>query len=88
MIEKLKEVSPENFGKADAWNIRKFHYIVQTLLAMMFYAWIETTSSCSLGELVHNFAEQIVYEALSKAPGKQQQFYSVYSDIGTTSSSY
>jgi hypothetical protein len=61
MMEKLKEVFPEKSGEAQAWNFRKFHDIIHTPIAIMFFGWIETTS-CQSGE----FAQKYLLKALSE----------------------
>jgi hypothetical protein len=66
MMEKLKEVFPEKSGEAQAWNFRKFHDIVHTPIAIMFFGWIETTS-CQSGELAHKLLLKALAENLNNS---------------------
>ena len=66
MMEKLKEVIPEKSGEAQAWNFRKFHDIVHTPIAIMFFGWIETTS-CQLEELAQKYLLTTLAENLNNS---------------------
>ena len=54
LMERLKDVFPEKSGEAQAWNFRKFHDILHAPIAILFFGWIETTSSQS-GEFAQKY---------------------------------
>ncbi len=58
-MKKLKEFFLEKSGEQQAWNFRKFHDILHTLVIIMFYGWLENTS-CQSGELAHKLLLKVL----------------------------
>ena len=52
MREKLKETFPKKSGEESGWKFGKFHAVEHSVVTIIFWGWIETTS-CQSGERGH-----------------------------------